>query len=109
MPNQFKAAEVNGVPFAIVLGEDELAQGKVKIKELGLRDGHPEKEGVLVNLSDLVGEVNQRLLRTQELDDLTQRAEGLKVVHGIKGDEITPGEAAAAVETPAPVDTTQKA
>lgn len=108
LPNQFKAAEVNGVPFAVVLGEDELAQGKVKIKEMGLRDGHPEKEGVLVNLTDVAEEVKQRLQRKRELDDLTQMAEGLRVVHGIRGEEISPGEAAAAVETAAPVDTTQQ-
>ncbi|KAL7628767.1 Cytoplasmic and mitochondrial histidine tRNA synthetase [Parahypoxylon ruwenzoriense] len=90
LPNQFKAAEVNGVPFAVILGEDELAQGKIKIKEMGLRDDHPEKEGVLVNLSNLVEEVKQRLLRKRELDEMTRRAEGLRVVRGIKGDDATP-------------------
>ncbi|KAI5867059.1 hypothetical protein GGS23DRAFT_553356 [Durotheca rogersii] len=110
LPNQFKAAEVNGVPFAVILGDEELAQGKVKIKEMGLRDDHPEKEGVLVNLSDLVNEVKQRLQRKQELDEMTRRAEGLKVVHGIKGDGVaasTPGEVAAAPEAstePAPTE-----
>jgi histidyl-tRNA synthetase len=104
LPNQFKAAEVNGVPFAIVLGEDELAQGKVKIKEMGLRDGHPEKEGVLVNLGDIVEEVRYRLRRKQELDELTRQADGLRVVHGIKGDEISPAEAAVATELAAPVN-----
>lgn len=87
LPNQFKAAEVNGVPFAVVLGEEEVAQGKVKIKEMGLRDGHPEKEGVLVNLDDLVAEVKQRLRRKAELDDMTKQAEGLKVVGGVKGEK----------------------
>ncbi|KAH9908914.1 hypothetical protein F4778DRAFT_204033 [Xylariomycetidae sp. FL2044] len=102
LPNQFKAAEVNGVPFAVVLGEEELAQGKVKIKEMGLRDGHPEKEGVLVNLSELVQEVKQRLLRKQELDGITRQAEGLRVVQGIRGEDVTPGEAAVpAVPPPA--------
>ena len=38
MQAQFKAAEANSVPFAIFIGEDELAQGKVKIKEMGLKD-----------------------------------------------------------------------
>ncbi|KAH8675379.1 histidyl-tRNA synthetase-like protein [Xylariales sp. PMI_506] len=103
LPNQFKAAETNGVPFAVVLGEDELAQGKVKIKEMGLRDGHPEKEGVLVELANVVEEVKQRLRRKYELDDMTRQAEGLRVVHGIRGEEITPGEAAAAVELAVPV------
>lgn len=77
---------MNGVPFAVVLGEDEVAQGKVKIKEMGLRDGHPEKEGVLVNLSDLVVEVKHRIKRKAELDGMTQHAEGLKVVGGVKGE-----------------------
>lgn len=86
LPNQFKAAEINGVPFAVVLGEDEVAQGKVKIKEMGLRDGHPEKEGVLVNLRDLVSEVRQRIGRKAELDAITRHAEGLRVVDGIRGE-----------------------
>jgi histidyl-tRNA synthetase len=104
LQNQFKAAESNGVPFAVVLGEDELAQGKVKIKEMGLGDGHPEKEGVLVDLANVADEVRQRLQRKFELDGLTRQAEGLRVVHGIRGEEVTPGEAAAAVELAVPVD-----
>ena len=97
MPNQFKAADVNGVPFAVVLGEDEVAQGKVKIKEMGLQDGHPEKEGVLVDLSDLVPEVRKRLRRKAELDAMTQHAEGLKVVGGVRGEpEETADHAATA-------------
>ena len=99
LPNQFKAAEVNGVPFAVVLGEDEVAQGKVKIKEMGLRDGHPEKEGVLVNLTDLVAEVQHRIARKAELDAMTQQAEGLKVVGGVKGEPETQREVGEAAET----------
>lgn len=94
LPNQFKAAEVNGVPFAIVLGEDELAQGKVKIKEMGLPDGHAEKEGVLVDISDLVVQVKERLARKHELDNITRQAEGLKVVQGIKGEDVQPAATA---------------
>ncbi|KAK2626729.1 hypothetical protein QTJ16_003904 [Diplocarpon rosae] len=84
LPNQFKAAEVNGVPFTVVIGEDEVAQGKVKIKEMGLRDGHPEKEGVLVDLANIAVEVKQRLKRKSDLDQLVMEADGLKVVGGIK-------------------------
>ncbi|ORY66231.1 histidyl-tRNA synthetase-like protein [Pseudomassariella vexata] len=105
LPNQFKAAEVNGVPFAVVLGEDELAQGKVKIKEMGLRDGHPEKEGVLVNLDDVAWEVKQRLQRKQVLDDMTRQADGLRVVHGIRADQIETDVAAAGVESAVPTGT----
>ena len=42
-------AEKNGVPFAVIIGEDELAQGVVKIKEMGLPEGHPR--GVREHLS----------------------------------------------------------
>ncbi len=89
LTNQFKAAEVNGVPFAVVLGEDELAQGKVKIKEMGLRDGHPEKEGVLVSIDDLVSEMQHRILRKSELDGIIEQADGLRVVDGIRGEPGT--------------------
>ncbi|KAM0196624.1 hypothetical protein ACHAPA_001505 [Fusarium lateritium] len=85
LPAQFKAAEANGVPFAIFLGDDEVASGKVKIKEMGLQDGHPEKEGILVAQSDMAKEIKVRLQRKRELDEMTRQAEGLRVVHGIKG------------------------
>ncbi|KAF4967769.1 hypothetical protein FSARC_4743 [Fusarium sarcochroum] len=87
LPAQFKAAEANGVPFAIFLGEDEVASGKVKIKEMGLQEGHPEKEGILVSQSEMAKEIKTRLQRKRELDEMTRQAEGLRVVHGIKGDE----------------------
>lgn len=61
LPQQFKQAEQGGVPFAIILGDDELAQGKCKIKEMGLPEGHPEKDGVLIEMSKLVEEVQSRL------------------------------------------------
>lgn len=60
---QFKQADQAGIPWSVILGEDEQAQGKVKIKRLGLPDGHPEKDGVLVNLTDLVAEIKERLQR----------------------------------------------
>jgi histidyl-tRNA synthetase len=102
VPAQFKAAENNGVPFAIFLGDDEVAANKVKIKEMGLQDGHPEKEGILVDQKDMVAEVKARLQRKKELDQVAQQAEGLKVVDGIKGEEATPGQGAPAGADPAP-------
>lgn len=72
----------------MVIGEDELAQGKVKIKEMGLREGHPEKEGVLVDLDDIVPEIRKRLERKANLDSLIQEADGLRVIGGIKGGEL---------------------
>lgn len=101
VPQQFKAAEANGVPFAIFLGDDEVAQGKVKIKEMGLSEGHPEKEGVLVDLEDMAAEVKTRLDRKKELESVTIQAGGLKVVDGIKGgDKSTEASDAAPVEAP---------
>ncbi|KAJ0358512.1 hypothetical protein COL922a_014608 [Colletotrichum nupharicola] len=58
LPQQFKPAE------AVILGEDELAAGKVKLKELGLPEGHPEKEGYLVSRDDLVEEIKKKLNKT---------------------------------------------
>jgi len=63
LPAQFKAAEINGVPFAVILGDEELAAGKCRIKELGLPEGHPEKDGVLVELKNVDQEVKSRLNR----------------------------------------------
>jgi len=61
LPAQFKAAETSGVPFAVILGESEQAAGKVKVKEMGLPDGHPEKDGVLVAIAQLPAEVMRRV------------------------------------------------
>lgn len=82
LPQQFKAAEQVGVPFAVILGEDELAAGKVRIKEMGLEDGHPEKEGVLVDLAALPAEIKTRVAnkrRGQDVQEITEQLEATKV------------------------------
>ena len=56
---------------------------------MGLQEGHPEKEGILVDLKDMAREVKVRLQRKRELEGLTRQAEDLRVVHGIKGEEKT--------------------
>ncbi|KAL4802057.1 hypothetical protein BDV18DRAFT_65897 [Aspergillus unguis] len=61
LPQQFKLAEAGGIPLAVILGEEELAAGKVKLKELGLPDGHPEKDGALISREDLVEEIKKKL------------------------------------------------
>ena len=84
-----------------VLGEDEVAQGKVKIKENGLRADHPEKEGVMVSLSDLVFEVKARIKRKAEIDGLVIEAEGLRVVGGSKKEGPEKIDGAPETEKPA--------
>jgi histidyl-tRNA synthetase len=61
LPQQFKAAEAENVPLAVILGQDELAAGQVRIKVLGLPEDHPEKQGVLVEKVNLVAEIQKRL------------------------------------------------
>jgi histidyl-tRNA synthetase len=68
--------------------QDELAQGKAKLKEMGLPEDHPLKEGELIDLDKLVEEVQARIARKQQLDGITAQAEGLKVVDGVKGEEV---------------------
>ena len=104
---QFKAAEANGTPFALILGESELADGLVRMKELGLPDGHPEKDGVLIKLDDLENEVLQRLARKKALDDMTKQAEGLRVVRGIKGEDVKIEPTAESAEQPAPASSAE--
>ncbi|KAI4241062.1 MAG: hypothetical protein L6R40_004810 [Gallowayella cf. fulva] len=77
LPAQFKAADANGVPFAVILGEDEEKEGKVKIKELGLPEGHPEKDGILVNKTNLVQEVRSRLEKQSATDAVTASMDDL--------------------------------
>jgi histidyl-tRNA synthetase len=59
LPQQFKAAE--HVPLAIILGQDELAAGKVRLKRLGLPEGHEDKDGVLVTKADIIPAVRKLL------------------------------------------------
>lgn len=64
----------------MILGEDEQAQGKLKIKELGLPERHPEKDGVLIEIDRLVDEVRKRLLAREEKSrSLADGVEGLRL------------------------------
>ncbi|KAI6085021.1 histidyl-tRNA synthetase [Hypoxylon rubiginosum] len=70
LPQQFKAAD--DVPLAVILGQDELADNKVRIKVLGAGKGGEEKkedekdQGLLVSRDNLVEEV-KKLLQTTSL------------------------------------------
>ena len=80
LPAQFKSAEQNGIPFAVILGEDEQAQGKVKIKEMGLPEGHAEKDGIMVDIADLVAKIQERLRK---------KVDGNQLVEGVNGMSTT--------------------
>ncbi|KAI9812421.1 MAG: Cytoplasmic and mitochondrial histidine tRNA synthetase [Pycnora praestabilis] len=85
LDKQFKAAELGGVPFAIILGEEEQAQGKVKIKEMGLQEGHPEKEGIMVDLQHLVPELQRRLRNRENATDVE---DGIGALHVAEAEQM---------------------
>lgn len=64
---------------------------------MGLGDNHPEKEGVLVAITDLANEIHRRIDQLERLDQLTVNASGLRVVDGVKGEDVkkASGDAAA--------------
>lgn len=102
MPQQFKAAEGSRIPFAVILGDEEIQKGVVRIKELGLPEGHPLKDGELVEMVSLTSEVRKRLDRKHELDDISRGAEGLRVVGGTRGEDVKPDQAAETASGDAP-------
>lgn len=66
---------------------------------MGLPEDHPLKEGELISLDNLIEEVKARLARKQELDRITEQAEGLKVVGGVKAEDVkAPAETAQSTE-----------
>lgn len=81
LDKQFKEAEGVGAVFSVILGEEELRQGLVKVKENGLPAGHEEKDGVMVGRGELVGEMKKKLegdeskRRLGELRELSRKAE----------------------------------
>ncbi|CAK7207498.1 Cytoplasmic and mitochondrial histidine tRNA synthetase [Sporothrix eucalyptigena] len=62
LPQQFKAAE--DVPLGVILGEDELANGQVRLKVLGSGTGEADEKdrGQLVAEDDLVAEIKKLLI-----------------------------------------------
>ena len=83
---QFKAAETAGAPLAVILGEDEQMKGEVRVKEMGLPDGHPEKDGVLVKIADLGTEVTRRV----EMKKVVGKTAGLTMADGTEPDASRP-------------------
>lgn len=46
-----------------------MKEGKVKIKEMGLPEGHPDKNGVDVELVNLVDEMKKRIATKKEQEE----------------------------------------
>lgn len=69
---------------------------------MGLDDGHPEKEGILVGIPNLVGEVRRRLEQLRKFEEMTVDASGLRVVDGIKGETVVTGDTGSAAVAPDP-------
>jgi histidyl-tRNA synthetase len=55
---------------------------------MGLASDHPLKEGELISFENLEDEVQQRLTLKKQLDSIVREASGLRVVHGIKGEDV---------------------
>ena len=77
------------MPFAVILGEDEIRAGKIKIKELGLEEGHPEKNGVDVDVSNLVSELKTRITawETRTNEKKLLKSNGTVVAEKVNGVE----------------------
>ncbi|CAK7241567.1 MAG: Cytoplasmic and mitochondrial histidine tRNA synthetase [Sporothrix thermara] len=62
LPQQFKAAE--DVPLGVILGEDEIANGQVRLKVLGSGGAEADEKdrGQLVSEDDLVAEIKKLLI-----------------------------------------------
>lgn len=96
LPQQFKATEASGIPFAVILGEDELAEGKVKLKQMGLSEDNPEKECVILSREGLVAETKKRLTKLADgLDEAARMVAELK----LQKKEDVPGDASAIPNT----------
>jgi hypothetical protein len=75
----------------------------VRIKEMGLPAEHPLKEGELISLENLEDEVQQRLALKKQLDSIVREAAGLRVVHGIKSEDVQ----VSSTDSPTPLATEQ--
>ncbi|KAI9168267.1 Cytoplasmic and mitochondrial histidine tRNA synthetase [Blastocladiella emersonii ATCC 22665] len=58
---QFNQCDKDQIPFAIILGPDELADGMVKIKDMRAKTEGEEAAGVLIPRADMVAQIQKRL------------------------------------------------
>ncbi|KAJ2508636.1 Cytoplasmic and mitochondrial histidine tRNA synthetase [Coemansia sp. RSA 2052] len=57
---QFDACDLAIIPWAVIIGKDEIDQGMVKIKNMSQKD-EQEKGGVAVSRSNMISELRRRL------------------------------------------------
>ncbi|GMM37664.1 histidine--tRNA ligase [Saccharomycopsis crataegensis] len=75
---QFTGAERSGAPVAVIIGKDEVASGKVRIKKLN--QGEDADEGELVDLKDVATAVKSLLTKLNagsSVDEIAAMIKGL--------------------------------
>ena len=60
---QFTVCDRDQIPFAVIIGKDELDRGEVKIKDMRSKE-QGEGGGVIVKRADMILELKTRLNRT---------------------------------------------
>jgi histidyl-tRNA synthetase len=84
LPAQFKEGDRIGAPVAVIFGEEEIEKGEVKVKEMGLPEGHPEKDGVPVKIEEMAKYIQGKLgiearQGPSELEQILRGTEALSV------------------------------
>jgi histidyl-tRNA synthetase len=75
---QFEAAEKSGAPVAVILGKEEYAEGKIRVKRLGPEFANDD--GEIVSIDELVAKVQEKLLESKGehgVDNVTRLLRGL--------------------------------
>lgn len=74
---QFDAADKAGCPIAVILGKEEFAEGKVRVKRLGQEFANDD--GELVDSGDVIEAVKQKLSEVHKdgINDVTRLLKGL--------------------------------
>ncbi|KAJ1505114.1 Cytoplasmic and mitochondrial histidine tRNA synthetase [Coelomomyces lativittatus] len=64
LQSQFTQCEKEKIPWAVLIGEDELKSGHVRIKKMSEKSVGPEAAGILVKRDQMVMELKKRLTAT---------------------------------------------
>ncbi|KAI9215777.1 anticodon-binding protein, partial [Blastocladiella britannica] len=58
---QFNQCDKDQIPFAVILGPEELKQGQVKIKDMRAKSEGEDAAGVMVSRESMIDEIQKRL------------------------------------------------